>query len=251
MKIDLFYILNEIDLIEVRFNILDPYVDKFIVVEATETFSGYPKDPIFNLEDPRWAKWKHKIDYYLVDDFPLDKEIYDMAMASPTTGAKEHYWVREFYIKESARKALEKYADDDIVFISDCDEIWEYRFEYDPVGDEVFKPKQKPYLYYFNQRTDEDWLGWTGTTVCRNETIKNGVINHIRNDELQEYIVVPSGGWHFNSIGGKERKVNASKHPIVNMQMDWDRREVNMRKDEEGLPRFLIDNKDKYPDYFL
>ncbi len=239
MVIDLCYILNELDVLEVRFNILNDYVDKFVVVECTETFSGVPKIPCFNKNDERWSKWRDKIVYYLVDDFPLDEQMLDMAYESPCTGAHEHYWIREFYIKESARKALLPCKDDDVVFISDCDEIWNPKLVYKPKDEEVLKPKQLPYLYYFNQRTDEDWLGWTGTTVCRYKTIKNGVINHIRTDSMTPYTVIEQGGWHFNSIGGKQRKIDASQHPIVSSKGDWDRREVNMRVDGSELPEYL------------
>lgn len=251
MKIDLCYILNELDVLEVRLNILDKHVDRFIIVESDTTFSGVPKDFCFNLNDERWSKWKHKIIHYKVTNFPDDHTIYNMALSSPNTGSHEHYWMREFYIKESARDALRDLDDDDIVFISDMDEIWNPDLEYSPHSEEVLKPKQLPYLYYFNQRTDENWLGWTGTTVCRYQTIKDGIINHIRTDELTPYTVVENGGWHFNSIGGKEKKINASQHPIVSSKADWDRREINMRVDETDLPAYLKVNKIKWTKLFL
>ena len=251
MVIDVSYILNELEMLEVRLSILDEYVDKFIIVESTTTFSGVEKPMCFDINSERWSKWKDKIEYYVVDDFPLDKELFKMSWNSPNTGGKEHYWLREFYIKESARRALVGLSDDDIVFISDMDEIWNPELTFKPIGGEVLKPKQLPYLYFFNQRTDEDWLGWTGTTCCRYETIKNGIINHIRTDHLQPYTVIEKGGWHFNSIGGKEKKVNASLHPIVNLKSDWDRREINMRIDGDDLPEFLVYNRDKFSSLFI
>jgi beta-1,4-mannosyl-glycoprotein beta-1,4-N-acetylglucosaminyltransferase len=248
MVIDSFYLLNELDLLEVRLNILDSCVDKFVIVECTETFGGMPRELMFDAE--RFAKWKDKIIYHVVDDFPMDDDIYMTAVESPCTGVGEHWWVREFYQKESLRKALDFCADDDIVFISDIDEIWNPKLVYAPKDDEVIKPKQKPYLYFFNQRTDEDWLGWTGTTCCRYETIKDGIINHIRTDGMTEFTVI-DGGWHFNAIGGKKLKVEASQHPVANKESDWNRREVNMRIDDSELPEYLITNKDKWAKYFL
>ena len=246
MVIDTFYFLNELDLLEIRLNILDKYVDKFVIIEANQTFSGVSKSLLFKENQERFAKWKDKVIYYLVDDFPLHDKIFKMAINSPNTGVGEHYWVREFYIKESARKALKNLNDDDIVFISDLDEIWNPKLEYNPKKNEVLKPKQLPYLYYLNQRTSESWLGWSGTICTRYETIKNGIINHLRTDSITEYIVMENGGWHFNSIGGKEQKINASQHPVVNTKADWDRREVDMRLDDSELPEFLIRNKDYY-----
>jgi beta-1,4-mannosyl-glycoprotein beta-1,4-N-acetylglucosaminyltransferase len=253
MRVDLSYILNELDVLEVRLNILNDYVDKFVIIESLQTFSGVAKEPCFDIESPRWSKWKDKISYHLIKQPFSDMGIYKMALQSPNTGNHEHYWVREFCIKEHARRALEalNLSDDDIVFISDMDEIWNPALTYEPHGVEVLKPKQLPYLYYFNQRTDEDWLGWTGTTVCRYETIKNGIINHIRTDDLTPYTVIENGGWHFNSIGGKAKKIAASKHPVVSSQSDWTRREVNMRVDESDLPAYLLTNKETWKKLFL
>jgi len=249
MIYDLCYILNELDLLVVRFSILDKYVDYFIVVESPETFSGIKKNICFDRNDPRFAQWKEKIIHHVVD--PYDAELRKIALISPCTGEGEHYWVREFTIKEGARNALKNLDNDDVVFISDLDEIWNPEIDYNPIGSEVLKPQQLPYLYYFNQRTSENWLGWTGTTVCRYETIKNGIINHIRTDDMTPYTVLEKGGWHFNSIGGKQKKIDASQHPVVNGKTDWDRREVNMRVDESDLPRFLTDNKQTWIKFFL
>ena len=41
--IDVFPFFNELDLLEIRLNSLDPYVDCFILSEATKTFSGLDK----------------------------------------------------------------------------------------------------------------------------------------------------------------------------------------------------------------
>ena len=44
MKIvDVFPFFNELDLLDIRLNVLDPYVDCFIISEATKTFQGGDK----------------------------------------------------------------------------------------------------------------------------------------------------------------------------------------------------------------
>lgn len=246
MVVDLFYFLNELDLLEIRLSILDDYVDKFILIEATETFSGLERELVYEKNKGRFKKWHNKIEYYVVSDYPMDSKLCDMALNSPNTGSGEHYWVREFYIKESAQKAIKGLNDNDIVFISDIDEIWNPKLTYAPQGKEVLKPKQLPYLYYLNQRTDEDWLGWSGTICTRYENIKNGVINHLRTDEMTPYVVLENGGWHFNAIGGKDEKRKAFKHPVYEDNGVWNNREVSMRKDETNLPEYILNNKDKW-----
>lgn len=237
-------------MLEIRLNILDKYVDKFVIIEARETFSGVPKPLYFEENKERFSKWKDKIIHYVVEEG--DKEIEKQAMLSPNTGSGEHYWLREFYQKESAKKALSFCEDDDLVFISDVDEIWSHTvFLADIDSDKIYKPRQKPYMYYLNQRTDEDWLGWTGTVFTRYKNIKNACINHLRTDSMTEYVVIENGGWHFNSIGGKEKKQKAFMHPIYENESEWKRREINMHKDESDLPDYLINNKEKWKTLFL
>jgi beta-1,4-mannosyl-glycoprotein beta-1,4-N-acetylglucosaminyltransferase len=243
MVIDAFMFFNELDLLEIRLNILDPVVDTFVIVEATETFSGQQKPLYYQVNKNRFKKWEHKIVHYVVKDYPLDTEMFTLAFNSPNTGNKEHFWLREFYQKESMKYALRALKDEDIVFISDLDEIWNPELVYNPVDTEVLKPKQLPYMYYLNQRTDEDWLGWSGTICARYKTIKDGVINHLRTDEMTKYTVVENGGWHFNALGGRETKQAAFSHPVYENDLEWKRREVNMRIDESDLPTYLKENK--------
>lgn len=240
--IDLFYFNNELDVLEIRLNILNDYVDKFVIVEARETFSGVPK-PLYYLENKeRFAKWNNKIIHHIAEETP---ELKKQAILSPNTGNGEHYWVREFIQKESAKEALKFCDDNDIVFISDVDEIWNVpkKVYEDNI---IYKPKQLPYLYYLNQRTDEDWLGWTGTIFTRYANIKDACINHLRTDSMTEYEVIENGGWHFNSIFGRNKKQKSFQHPIYENDTEWKRREVNMRKDEKDLPKYILLNKDYY-----
>lgn len=248
--IDLFYFNNELDVLEIRLNILNDFVDKFVLVEAKETFSGVEKPLYYQENKERFSKWNDKIIHYVVENG--DKDIFKQAILSPNTGNGEAYWIREFYQKESAHKALRFCEDDDIVFISDVDEIWRPDVLVVPVvGKNIFKPMQLPYLYYLNQRTDENWLGWTGTIFTRYANIKDACINHLRTDGMTNYSILSFGGWHFNAIGGKEKKKKAFMHPVYENESEWKRREFNMRKDESDLPEYILNNKEKWKQYLL
>lgn len=225
---------------DIRYNLLNDYVDKFIVAECDYTFSGKYKGYNF------MNKYGDKVVHWKLNP----TEYYTMARSSPNTGAGEHYWVEEFAQKESLQDALKGLDDNDFVYISDLDEIWRPGCIINPT-DAIYKPKQLPYMYYLNQRTDEDWLGWTGTIATKYKNIKDGCINHLRTDSMTDYVVIPDGGWHFNSLGGREKKQTAFKHPIYENNIEWRRREINMRIDESDLPQYLLDNKQLYKEYFL
>lgn len=238
MVVDCCYFMNEQELFDIRYNILKDHVNLFIVAEGYHTFSGREKG--FNFVNS----------YPNVIHFKIDPtDYYEMARKSPNTGAGEHYWVEEFAQKEALQDALSGLSDDDFVYISDLDEIWRPGCV-THFGDAVYKPKQLPYLYYFNQRTDENWLGWTGTVATKYKNIKNGCINHLRTDSMTDYEVIENGGWHFNSIGGRQKKQEAFRHPIYENESEWRRREIGLFKDDSDLPQYLLDNKEKYAHLF-
>ncbi len=248
MIYDIFTFFNELDVLEARLNILDSVVDKFVIVEATETFSGVPKKLYYLENKDRFLKWESKIIHYVVKD--ISDELIQMAKSSPNTGKGEHYWVREFCQKESIKNALVGLSYEDICFVSDVDEIWNTTVVDCVKGEHVYKLKQLPYLYYFNNRTSEDWHGWTGTIVTKYKNIKDACLNHLRTDSMTDYVVVDNGGWHFNAIGGRETKQSAFKHPIYEVNEEWRRREIEMRKDESQLPQYLLGNKNKWQHLF-
>lgn len=245
---DIFTFCNELDLLEIRMEILDAHVDYFVIVEAPVTFSGVPK-PLHYLENrERFAKWHHKIIHYVVEEG--DEELMELARKSPNTATGEHYWVREFYQKESIKKALVNLKDEDICYVSDVDEIWNPNMDL-MIEDAVYKPKQLPYIYWLNFRTSEDWLGWTGTIVTRYKNIRDACLNHLRTDDMTDYVVIENGGWHFNAIGGKEAKKEAFRHPVYEDRHVWDAREVNTRFDENDLPEYILNNRKKWKKYLL
>ena len=57
-------------MLDLRLNILDEYVDKFVIAEATRDHSGKQKKLNFNYNN--FSKFKNKINYLIIDDIPLD-----------------------------------------------------------------------------------------------------------------------------------------------------------------------------------
>ena len=63
---------------EVRLNILDKFIDKFVVVESLYAHSGVRKKQNFNIDD--YKKFKDKIIYILIDKEP--KNLYTVYLYS-------------------------------------------------------------------------------------------------------------------------------------------------------------------------
>ena len=67
MKIfDCFIFFNELDLLELRLNVLNNSVDFFVIVESAITFQGEDKDFYFEKNIERFAKFQSKIIYLKV-----------------------------------------------------------------------------------------------------------------------------------------------------------------------------------------
>src|SRR3989344_6676194 len=161
-KYDVFTFFNELELLEIRLNILEPHVDYFVIIESTETFSGLPKKLIFKENKDRFKKFEKKIIHYVIDDVPtdeddlhqrllnnklsdLDREIINNTLTSSNVPKGIIHWLKEFYQKETIKKALVSLRDNDICFVSDIDEIWNPAAQVDYAKDDIFKLKQNVY----------------------------------------------------------------------------------------------------------
>lgn len=103
---DCFLFNNELGLLEVRLHEMDSQVDKFVIVEAVETFQGGAKPLIFAENAEKFAEFKDKIIHVVVEH---------LETSNP--------WDREFNQREAVHFGLKDCKPDDIIILSDCDEI--------------------------------------------------------------------------------------------------------------------------------
>jgi hypothetical protein len=64
---DMVPFFNELEILELRLETLDPVVDKFVICEATTTHSGKPKPLLLQENAHRFEKWAHKIKHVVVE----------------------------------------------------------------------------------------------------------------------------------------------------------------------------------------
>lgn len=190
MIYDTFCFFNELDLLEIRLNILDPYVDYFVLAEAKETFSGLPKPLYYEENKEGFAKWNHKIIHVVNENIETE---------SP--------FERAAFQKDNLRVELMNMAtDEDIVYFGDLDEIWKPQYGID---DAIYNLKQCNYSYYLNLRSSEEWIG---TIVGKWKVFKTNTVNHWRATHTN---VLEDGGWHFTNMGGVEqiiKKIESYDH---------------------------------------
>lgn len=255
---DVFSFNNELDMLDIRLNILDKFVDFFVLVESNKTFSGVDKPLYYEQNEERFSKFKDKIIHYTVDDCPTsfedsncDQETLQLASTSDNVTREHICWLVEFYQKECIQKALLGLADDDICIISDVDEIWNPKMNLQ-MGDDIYKPKiEFCYVDYLNVRTDENWTMFTGPIITKYKNIKGECLNHLRTlrKMSNRYHYIEHGGWHFNALGGSDKKIADFQHPVYHKDY-MDKRKPGYRISQSDLPQYLLDNKEKYKNLF-
>ena len=155
--------------------------------------------------------------------------------------------------KESIKDALVHLKDDDIVFIGDCDEIWQPALY---LVEEPYKIELAVYTYWLNNRSSEKF--W-GTMVSQYKDLKNQCLNHLRTDSLRE--LSGTAGWHFTSMANSlEEKLKdsyteedyANPEVMKNLQdnirnnRDFLGRDFSYEVDESQWPEYLKNNREKY-----
>ena len=177
MKVfDLVLYNQEADMLDVRISHLGEVVDKFIVLEGRKTFMGNPKSCGLeqrHLDNP-------KIDYRIFD--------YDGATGWPAEWAQRN---RLFDIVEEYAP-----ADDDIVTVCDCDEIWNPRdIEALQFGWYAWVMKRTVMSVFW--RLSDEYTAVGGPWGKR-----PGNAQHIRSNRYG--LPVLRSGWHLSWMGGPE-----------------------------------------------
>lgn len=244
---------GEAEIFDIRYNILKDFVSEFVVCECPITFSGKEKPLLFpQIQD----KYKN-VKYYVIDRINTKEEIEQAENSPNTIGAK--HWVQEFLIKEQIKKALTHLKDEDIVFIGDCDEIWNpLRLENvkQQLRNQKWKSNMIVYTYFLNQKSSEKWN--TGL-ITKYGNIKNNCLNHLRTDDGDRILI--EGGFHFTSmVKSLKQKLKDSYtdedyatdeildslDENIKNDKDFLGRDFKYTKDESSWPQYLKDNREKY-----
>lgn len=111
MKIyDCFTFYNEIDLLKIRIDLLKDYVDYFVLVEMCVTQNGKPKEMFFDKHKAEFADFGVNIIHIKVMEIPEMNQEYDN-------------WLLENYQRNNILQGLKNCQEDDLIIISDLDEI--------------------------------------------------------------------------------------------------------------------------------
>ena len=192
MKIfDCFSYWDEDLLLELRLNVLEKYVDFFVIVEGNKTWQNNSKDLRFDVN--KFKRFKDKIIYIPVKDLPDGDNPY----------------LRENFQRNCIARGLLDADKNDLIIISDLDEIP------NPEAIKNFKLnmrfavfKQMHFYYKFNLQSVENPY-WYGSRICIKRYLKSpqwlrGLKFKKRPwwrlDKRRLNNILDDGGWHFCNL---------------------------------------------------
>lgn len=213
---DCFTFFNELDILEVRLEYLYNHVDFFVIVESDHTHTAKPKEFIFEDNKNRFQKYLDKI-IYIKQKAILKDSFSDFAKEySP----KDEYWKLENDQRNSISRGLSEAKPNDIIMISDVDEIPNVekvnRLNRILLFNKKVTFNQQLHLYYVNCLAKGKEQKWNGTVACKLKNIQ--AIQSLRNGR-HYYKQIKNGGWHLSYLGGIDsiiQKIESFAHTELN-----------------------------------
>ena len=263
---DCFQYFNEDHIIDLRFNILDEFVDYFVISESTKTHQGETKKLNFKIDN--FPKFKKKIKYVVAD---FDQNI---NFTNHTGG----HSIIEQHQRNSLTNVIREAHDEDLIIVSDSDEIP------DLTKINQIKPKTKftafshqMFMYKLNLQNlnESNWIGSRLTLkknlkspqILRNMKFKNYPFWRI--DKFNQQII--NGGWHFSFIQSPEniiKKIKSFSHGEFNKKDFVDKKKIEEKiKNNEDIfdrgfnlkkitidttyPKYIQKNKEKLKEWIV
>ena len=243
MKIyDCFIYFDEELLLDVRLNSLSKFVDKFVIVESRFSHRGEKRKPSFNIK--RFKKFENKIIYILLEDNP--KNLFEISESDNKKNEKIiiNGNLREFYQRNSILKGLNNANEDDLIIISDVDEIpLLEKIDFEKVKNYPVFFKQIFCCYKFNLYSKMKWIGsrmikkkklispqWLRDIKDRNYP-KWRLDTYFSKKKYNNIKFIENGGWHFSYLKeahGVEKKLKSIRHHI-----EYDQNPLGVDKIEE------------------
>ena len=235
MKIfDCFMYFDEEVVLDVRLNTLDKYVDYFVIVESSFTHKGDNKNLMFNHN--KFEKFKNKIIYLVYDKQPKGIEAVN---ENDSENEKSIKYILNAALRENGQRnfiqnGLNKAENNDIILISDVDEIPNLsEVNFNNISEKIIMFHQDMFYYKFDLKIPN--LLWTGTRGCRKKYLLSP--QWLRNVKDRKYFpfridilfsekkyssikFISNGGWHFSNIKTAEEIEHKLKSYLHHREFD-------------------------------
>tara|TARA_Y100000992_G_scaffold217200_1_gene150031 strand:- start:604 stop:1473 length:870 start_codon:yes stop_codon:yes gene_type:complete len=240
--------------LDVRLNMLNEYVDYFVIVESEFNHRGEKRVPQFNIK--KFEKFRDKIIYILKREVPDNVE-----EIKKDDNEDEHYrksifnaWKRENFQRDQITIGLKNAKPDDWIIISDLDEIPNLEdINFNNLKSKFLFFKQVMMYYKFNLQLEN--FVWIGSKACKFKNLKSPQwLRDIKgkkfgwwrldtlfsNRKYRNITFIERGGWHYSYLKnpeGIQKKLKSYLHHI-----DFDRNPLNT----EEISKIMNEKKTIY-----
>ena len=237
-------------MMDIRFNILDPYVDKFVVCEANYSHSGNNKKINFDINN--FKKFKDKIIHVVVESQPEG-----IKEGNDNTTLRMNSIKRIEHQRNHIHKGLSLANDEDLIMYSDNDEIPNLsKINFRKNNSKIFVFKQKIFYYKLNLLYDR--LNWFGTKCCKLKNLKEiKILREVKPKKFKFYRIdtlfsnlkfinlqiIDEGGWHFTNLKKPDQLLN--KYLNDEMHSEFLERNITVKE----IERLVSEKKINY-DHF-
>ena len=264
---DCFQFFNEEHVLDLRLNILNEFVDFFVIVESTTDHQGKTKK--LNFDPKKFTRFEKKIIYIVVDDTAE-------AIKKPHTGGES---LVEQHQRNSLTRGLKKCSDNDLIILSDVDEIPDLNKlnMFDKKKYAVFSQRMFNYKLNLLNETESNWHG---SKICLKKNLKSP--QWLRNlkfkkypfwrvDKIRNIQIIENGGWHFAYLQTPEniaKKIKSFAHGEYNREDFVNegniKKKIDSGKDifdrgitykkvqiDNSFPKYIIENKEKFKNWII
>ena len=209
-------------MMDIRFNVLNEFVHKFVVVESLFSHSGKKKKLNFDIDN--YPKFKEKIIYLVIDREPEDliKSDTKLAQHEKRINSLKRIDLSYDYMSDGINEA----SDEDLIILSDNDEI-------PNLNSKAFKKTKKDIIifeqlfFYYKFNLLYDRMFWFGSKACKKKNLKSFPwLRHLKNKNypfwrIDTYFsemktinstIIKDGGWHFTNIKTPEELFDKMKN---------------------------------------
>ena len=228
-------------LLDLRLNILDKFVDKFVIVESSYTHSGKQKKLIFDIN--KYSKFKKKINYIILKDPPKGIEQVNNNDSEDEISRKEilNALKRENLQRNTIFNGLKDEDKNDWIIISDLDEIPDLtNINFNKIKNKIIFFKQK--VFYYKLNLELKTLRWIGSKACKKKNLKSPQwLRNIKdkiypkwrvdiffsNKKYNNIFFIENGGWHFSFVKKPEDIEKKLKSYLHHREYDVDPIDIN------------------------
>ena len=268
MKIfDCFTFNDENHILDIRLNELDKYVDFFVIVEFGQNHQGKNKGK--KIDEKLLDKFQKKIKYFYIETF-------DQNLNS---------WERESFQRNYINKGLIESHNDDIIIISDIDEIPNLKkINFSEIYEYVFAFSQIHSMYKLNLIRNDKWIGsklckkkifvspqWLRSLKVKKKYNIFRLDKYFSKTYYDKFQIIEDGGWHLGWLRKSEKiieKINAYAHTehniLKNNSKDYIEKCIKenisfldpddklfLNNKLNYLPKYILDNIDQFKEWII